>query len=170
MLETTRQYARDRLGKPAMASLRDRHARHYLALAQEAEPHLLGPDSPPWLVRLQAERDNFRAALEWAFGRGGEEWLGVRLVGCLWHPWDVRGARGEGLHWVYTALQAVRPDSDPDRLPLLCAGALLPLGRAEFTEVAAVAGKQLALPRVTGARAWEGNALALPGTVERARG
>ena len=33
MLETTRQYARDRLGGPAMANQRDRHARHYLALA-----------------------------------------------------------------------------------------------------------------------------------------
>jgi predicted ATPase/DNA-binding SARP family transcriptional activator len=170
MLETTRQYARDRLGGPAMADLRDRHARHYLALAQEAEPHLLGPDSPPWLVRLQTERDNFRAALEWAFGPTGDEGLGVRLVTCLWHPWDVRGARGEGLHWVHTALRAVRPDAGPDRLPLLSAEALLHLGRAEFTEVAASAGAQLALARAIGASAWEGDALALTATVAWARG
>ena len=152
-----------------MASLRNRHAHHYLALAQEAEPHLLGPASPPWLVRLQAERDNFRAALEWAFGPAGDEGLGVRLVACLWHPWDVRGARGEGLHWVHTALRAIRPDSSPDRLPLLSAGALLHLGRAEFTEVAALAGEQLALARATGASAWEGDALALTATVAWAR-
>src|SRR3954471_5504738 len=170
MLETTRQYAQDRLDEPAMTSLRDRHARHYLALAQEAEPHLLGPDSPPWLVRLRAERDNFRAALEWAFGPAGDEGLGVRLVACLWHPWDVRGARGEGLHWVHTALRAIRPDSGPDRLPLLSAGALLHLGRAEFSEVAALAGEQLAQARATGASAWEGDALALTATVAWARG
>ena len=170
MLETTRQYARDRLGEPALADLRDRHARHYLALAQEAEPHLLGPDSPPWLVRLQTERDNFRAALEWAFGPTGDEGLGVRLVTCLWHPWDVRGARGEGLHWVHTALRAVRPDAGPDRLQLLSAEALLHLGRAEFTEVADSAGAQLALARATGASAWEGDALALTATVAWARG
>jgi predicted ATPase/DNA-binding SARP family transcriptional activator len=169
MLETTRQHAQDRLGQPAMASLRNRHAHHYLALAQEAEPHLLGPASPPWLVRLQAERDNFRAALEWAFGPAGDEGLGVRLVACLWHPWDVRGARGEGLHWVHTALRAIRPDSSPDRLPLLSAGALLHLGRAEFTEVGALAGEQLALARATGASAWEGDALALTATVAWAR-
>jgi predicted ATPase len=170
MLETTRQYARDLLSEPAMAGLHAQHARHYLALAQEAEPHHLGPDSPPWLVRLQTERDNFRAALEWAFGPAGDEGLGVRLVTCLWHPWDVRGARGEGLHWVHTALHAVRPDAGPDRLPLLSAGALLHLGRAEFTEVATLAGEQLALARATGARAWEGDALALAATVAWARG
>src|SRR3954465_7176937 len=123
-----------------MTSLRDRHARHYLALAQEAEPHLPGPASPPGRVRLQAERDNFRAALEWAFGPTGDDGLGVRLVTCLWHPWDVRGARGEGLHWVHTALRAARPAAGPARLPLLSAEALLHLGRAEFTEVAASAG------------------------------
>jgi predicted ATPase/DNA-binding SARP family transcriptional activator/tetratricopeptide (TPR) repeat protein len=170
MLETTRHYARDRLDAPAMASLRERHARHHLALAQEAELHLFGPDSPPWLVRLQAGRDDFRAALEWAFGPGGDQGLGVRLVGCLWHPWDVRGARGEGLHWVHTALRAVRPDPGADRLPLLSAGALLHLGRAEFPEVAALAGEQLVLARATGASAWEGDALALTATVAWARG
>ncbi|MGY1640598.1 BTAD domain-containing putative transcriptional regulator [Geodermatophilus sp. SYSU D00703] len=170
MLETTRQYAQDKLGGPALASLRNRHAHHYLALAQEAEPHLLGPASPPWLVRLQADRENFRAALEWAFGPAGDERLGVGLVACLWHPWDVRGARGEGLHWVHAALRVIRPDSGPDRLPLLSAGALLHLGRAEFTEVAALAGGQLALARATGATAWEGDALALTATVAWARG
>ncbi len=170
MLETTRQYAQDQLAGAALASLRDRHAHHYLALAQEAEPHLLGPASPAWLRRLQAERDNFRAALEWAFGPAGDEELGTRLVACLWHPWDVRGARGEGLHWVNTALRVVQPDAGPDRLPLLSAGALLHLGRAEFTEVAALAGEQLALARATGARAWEGDALALTATVAWARG
>jgi predicted ATPase len=60
MLETTRQYGRERLDARALATLRERHARHYLACAQQAEPHLLSAGSAPWLTRLHTEHDNFR--------------------------------------------------------------------------------------------------------------
>jgi predicted ATPase/DNA-binding SARP family transcriptional activator len=170
MLETTRQYGRERLDGPTMATLCERHALHYLALAQQAEPHLLGAGSTPWLTRLHAEHDNFRAALEWSFSAGGDPLVGARLVACLWHPWDLRGLRGEGLHWVGAGLRAVGADRPLERLPLLSAGALFHLGRGEFAQVAELTVEQVALARSTATPMWEGDALASDATVAWASG
>ena len=46
------------------------HAEYFLALAEEAEPELSGPDEASWFRRLEAEHDNVRAALSWALGGG----------------------------------------------------------------------------------------------------
>jgi predicted ATPase len=170
MLETTRQYGRERLDARALATLRERHARHYLACAQQAEPHLLSAGSAPWLTRLHTEHDNFRAALEWAFSADGDPLVGARLIACLWHPWDLRGLRGEGLHWVGAGLQAVGADRPLERLPLLSAGALFHLGRGEFAAVAELTVEQLALARATTTPAWQGDVLASDATVAWARG
>jgi predicted ATPase/DNA-binding SARP family transcriptional activator len=170
LLETTRQFARQRLGDVALARLRQRHARRYLAQAQEAQPHLFRARSARWLPRLHSEQDNFRAALEWSFGPGGDPELGAQLVGCLWHLWDLRGARGQGLHWVHAGLDAIGADRPVQRLPLLSAGALFHLGRADFDAVAALANEQLALAQASGAQNWVGDALAMAASVAWVRG
>lgn len=170
LLETTRQFARHRLDEVTLVGLRERHARRYLAQAQEAEPHLFRAGSARWLPRLHSEQDNFRAALGWSFGPDGDPELGAQLVRCLWHPWDLRGARGEGLHWVHAGLDAIGPDLPEQRLPLLSAGALFHLGRADFDAVAALANEQLALAGASGAQDWAGDALAMAASVAWARG
>ncbi len=88
----------------------------------------------------------------------------------LWHYWDLRGARSEGLHWVHAGLDVVGSDRPADRLPLLSAAALLHIGRSDFEATERLADEQRALARATGARAWEGNALAMLATVAWARG
>jgi predicted ATPase/DNA-binding SARP family transcriptional activator len=168
LLESVRAYAEERLDGPTRAALRDRHAAHYLALAEEAQPRLFAAGSGPWLERLHIERDNLRAALAWCFDADPER--GVRLVRCLWHYWDLRGVRDEGLHWVDKALAVVGPDRPDQRVPLLSAGALLHVGRADLTETVRLASEQLALSRPCGARRWEGEALAMLATVDWARG
>ncbi|MFL5807791.1 MAG: LuxR C-terminal-related transcriptional regulator [Roseiflexaceae bacterium] len=115
MLEPIRQYAREKLETAArMAAgpeetkwVRERHARHYLALAQWAEPELLGARSLPWLERLGFERDNLRAALAWALDADEESGeraeIGLRLAAALGRFWDAQGP-GEGRRWLERGL------------------------------------------------------------------
>ena len=63
MLETIRDFAAGRLAEqPDQTIVRQRHAEHFLALAEEAEPHLRSY-SKGWLDRVGAEHGNIRAAL-----------------------------------------------------------------------------------------------------------
>ena len=87
----------------------------------------------------------------------------------LWHYWDVRGSRGEGLRWLTAALATVGPDR-PERMTLLSAAALLHLGRAEFAATEALAAELRTLAVRAGDHRWEGDALALRATVAWARG
>jgi predicted ATPase/DNA-binding SARP family transcriptional activator len=167
LLETVREYARRQLDHDTRTALEERHAAHYLAFAQQAEQGLFDAGSGSSLERLHAERDNLRVALEWCFRAGGDPGRGARLVGCLWHYWDVRGARDEGLRWVHTALATER---GAERMLLLSAGALLHLGRADFAATAELATEQLALAGTVADRRWEGDALAMLATIDWARG
>ena len=66
MLEPIREYALERLRESGEAEdLRRQHALYFLALAEEAKPHLVGPQQVKWLDRLEEENDNLRAALAW---------------------------------------------------------------------------------------------------------
>jgi predicted ATPase/DNA-binding SARP family transcriptional activator len=66
MLETIREYALDQLDASGEGpEMRDRHLDYYLALAEEADAGLLGPQQVGWCDRLEAEHDNVRAAFAW---------------------------------------------------------------------------------------------------------
>src|ERR671910_1241313 len=54
MLEPVRQYAREKLEEEREAEVvRNRHASYFLALAEDAEPRLRGPEDMEWLERLE---------------------------------------------------------------------------------------------------------------------
>ncbi len=56
-----------------------------------------------WMDRLEAEHDNFRAALSRSLEAGDAE-LALRIGGALWRFWNVRGHFSEGHHWLGTGL------------------------------------------------------------------
>ncbi len=65
--EVVRTFALEKLIEAGEeAALRDRHLEYFLELARQFEPALRGVDQELWLDRLLIERDNIRAALEWA--------------------------------------------------------------------------------------------------------
>src|SRR5262249_36617242 len=71
MLETMREYALGRLAERGDGEVvRRRHADFYLRLAEAAEPALLGPEQMRAARKLDSERDNLRAALNWAAESG----------------------------------------------------------------------------------------------------
>ncbi len=129
MLETIREYALDRLERSGEGELlRQRHAHYFVALAEEAEPEILGADQVVWLERLEAERDNFRAALGWLLERGDTE-LALRLIGSLRRAWVARGYLSETRKWLEAAFE--RSAAIP---PQVEAKALYGLGRVALVE------------------------------------
>ena len=96
MLETIREFAMERLGEePDAAAVADRHARHYLSLAVQAEEHLVGDEQKSWLDRFDREHDNIRSALKWAVRSGNVE-TGQEAAGAIWRFWHQRGHLMEG--------------------------------------------------------------------------
>jgi DNA-binding SARP family transcriptional activator len=128
MLEPVRQYAREKLEESAEApEVLRRHAEYYLALAERAEPELLGPDQGRWFGRLRSEVWNLQGVLSWSLEPGQEEEervqeLRLRLVAALWRFWDVQGFE-EGKRWLEAVLER-----DPGRYPAARAKALGGLG------------------------------------------
>jgi predicted ATPase/DNA-binding CsgD family transcriptional regulator len=123
MLETISEYAQERLEESETAEeIRRLHAEFYLALAEEAEPRLRGPEAVTSLGHLEAEHDNMRAALSWSL-ESGEADLGLRLgVALLWF-WSARGYWSEGVRWLEEALA-----KGGAAQPATRAGALFSLG------------------------------------------
>jgi predicted ATPase len=83
MLETIREFGLACLQKQGeLAAARRAHARYYVALAEQAEPLIGGPEQLLWLDRLERDLDNLRAILQ-AGTSGGEEEveLALRLGG-----------------------------------------------------------------------------------------
>ena len=73
MLAVVREFGLEQLEAAGeLAVTRAAHAAYFLALAEEAEPHLLGADQAVWLDRLESDHDNLRAALGWAFEQAGQ--------------------------------------------------------------------------------------------------
>jgi hypothetical protein len=106
-LETIRQYAREKLKESDEEEhCRNRHLKYFLQLSEQAEIQLRGPDQIQWYARLNAERDNVRAALEWANQTDVE--AGLYLSGILhrfWESFDIR----EGSYWLLNFLE--KPES-----------------------------------------------------------
>ncbi|WP_119070588.1 tetratricopeptide repeat protein [Aggregatilinea lenta] len=100
MLETMREYALEKLAERGeVAALRERHARHFLALAERAAQAFQGPDESRWLATLELAHDNLRAALQWSVEQADAAPIGFRLIGSLARFWELRGHLDEGRAW-----------------------------------------------------------------------
>jgi len=106
LLETVRQYARDKLLEAGEAEqMRDQHLEYFHDLAIKAEPKLYAYEALKWVNRLEAEHDNLRTAMEW----GLEKHLTATLEMCVaLHPfWIRRGLETEGLLMLEEALSRI---------------------------------------------------------------
>jgi predicted ATPase/class 3 adenylate cyclase len=103
LLELTREFALERLHAAGEeAALRRRHADWFLELAKRAEHHLRSAEQGPWLSRLHADRDNFRAVLTWSAEHDLAR--GVELAATLEAPWEMHGQVQELVAWLERAL------------------------------------------------------------------
>lgn len=143
MLETVREFARDRLDASEEGDAIHRaHAAFFLAFAEAADERpspgvttaatvsgfwalrlrLAGSRLARWLDRLEAEHDNLRAALNWQAHRGEPRDF-LRLARSLSIFWLFRGPFEEGRTW----LEQARARDDASS-PLLWRDAMYGLG------------------------------------------
>jgi non-specific serine/threonine protein kinase len=169
LLETTRAYAQERLDEsPQQARATfGRHLDHYLALAEDAAPHLRGAGQVQWLARIDPERENFVAAhatCDWD-ERGGT--LGLRLSAALKGYWMHRGGVELGHRLAVAAL--ARPGSEArtlERCRALGAAGQIAAFMGMHADVARYADEALAIAEEIGDE--EQQAVVLLGMAERA--
>jgi predicted ATPase/DNA-binding SARP family transcriptional activator len=91
MLETIREYALERLEESGeAAAVRRRHLEWAVALTEQSESEVRGSRASVVLERLEAEHDNFLAALTLPLDQEGAE-LRLRLLSALSEFWRDRG-------------------------------------------------------------------------------
>lgn len=142
MLEVLRERALELLD--TSSPVRDRHAAHYLDLAERSEPGLKGPDQAAWGERVERELGNMRAALAHA-----EPLPALRIAAALGFFWYTHGYSAEGSAQLERTLAAA-----PEAAPQLRGRALQALGilRAERADPRAEAtfGEALEMFRAAG--------------------
>jgi tetratricopeptide (TPR) repeat protein len=153
MLETIHEYARESLGASGEAEeTRRLHTEYFLALAEGSEPELTGPDQLAYLERLEADHDNFRAALTWSLENEPE--TAFRLAGMLARFWEIRSDFSEGSRWLEAALgQSGRPNTITESATLaklLSEAGTFAYYRADFDHATALHGEALELYRELG--------------------
>ena len=103
LLETLRQYARERLSEQSDPDhLRRKHADVFVDLAERLDPALRGSGQVVAIQQIEAEYDNMRAALTWAQDARTPD-LVLRLVAALGFFWNQSGHWIEGRAWMSTA-------------------------------------------------------------------
>lgn len=150
MLEPVRQYGLERLEAGGEAErVRERHAGYYLALAEAAEPELMGADQASWLGRLGIEHANLRAALSWALGPEDAEpeeraEPGLRLAAALGRFWNAHSP-SEGLAWLERGLARSSASPKSVRAKALKEAGWLALFQGDYEEAVTMLEEGLAL-------------------------
>jgi DNA-binding NarL/FixJ family response regulator/tetratricopeptide (TPR) repeat protein len=156
LLETVREYAIAQLVACGEADrAREVHAEVYLALAEEALPHIHDAEVSRWQRVLDLEQDNIRAALAWLEHRAdGTRMLRLALVA---EHWLNRGQIAEGRQWLERALAL--GGEVPSRLHALVWASALAVFQRDAVQAEAWAEEGLALARTSGVHDFDGQLL-----------
>ncbi|MCA9757139.1 MAG: tetratricopeptide repeat protein, partial [Candidatus Eisenbacteria bacterium] len=157
-LETVRQYAEDHLqahGEHELA--RAAHRRYFVALAEDARRHLRGVDQSRWFALLDAELDNFRAALESCRATEDEYDTGLQLTSALEIFWHLRGYWTEGRESCERFLSLTEGGSTTYRARALKTASLLATEHGDYDRARAYLTESLSINEPSGnelAVAW----------------
>ena len=146
MLEVVREFAAELLEESdEPENVRRRHSDYFLALAEEAEPHLSGEKSAEWLEKLETEHNNFRAALRRSLEKEPE--TAAHLAAALRHFWSNRSHLTEARSWLEAALE--KQDNAPEgiRFKLLNAFSLIARNQGDYSATRRASEESLAASR-----------------------
>jgi predicted ATPase/DNA-binding winged helix-turn-helix (wHTH) protein len=152
MLETVRQYALERLnGCGEGEATRGRHVDHFIAMAEEAEPHVRGPDQDTWMIRFKQEHENLVVALGWCCEGPLDPQSGLRLAAATGYYWGWNSVES-GYRLARAVLEHDRAAANtPAREGTLRALARMSEFRGRYEESLSFAQQALAAARQLGA-------------------
>jgi non-specific serine/threonine protein kinase len=156
LLETIRQYGRDRLAESGQERrIQQRHRDFYRRLALRAEAGFFGPEQAKWLARLRPDLPNVRVALDSCLADPDQIQPGLLVAGALLHYWIFYGLLGEARQWLVRALQ-LDPEPTVVRSKALAAAAHIALLQGDVEAASAMCDETVAVAR----RLSDGRALA----------
>jgi len=110
-LQTLAEYGAERLTERGQAGrIRDAMAKHYAELCAQSAAAYSGDGQRAWLMAIDREHDNVRAALEWAVANDDAETAMTIAGGTSWFHW-LAGMTMEGKRWLDDAF-ACAGDAD----------------------------------------------------------
>ena len=170
MLATIREFGSERLAASgAEQATRTAHAAYMLAFAEQTYDRFFGPGYERVLARLDAEHDNFRAALTWA-ETAGDVNLSLRLARALANYWTVHGHFREGRAWLARALTMGDRAPSDERTRALFAAAWLARSQDDGAAAEPLLTEALEFAETSGDRAAVAMALQALGQVHLQRG
>jgi len=168
MLETIRQYAREKLLDAGSGEIiRDKHLVYFVKLTEQAEPELYHSNQLFWLNKLDDELDNFRMALEWALATDVES--GLRIASLPWRFWDSRGYIHECGGWLSQFLEQYKIFNGLHALALAIYSLIL-FRKGNFIDTIKVAEQSLDMARTLSDKSMEALSLSLLGLYTQLQG
>lgn len=126
MLETIRAFANEALNEAGEAlAVHRHHLAYYRSFAHRAQAAFLDGEAQESVERVDAELDNFRAALSWARQEPSAVADGLALATALEFYWFGHGRMREGADWVQEFLRAGAAEGSLRRARAFATAALL---------------------------------------------
>jgi predicted ATPase/class 3 adenylate cyclase len=168
MLETIRQYAREKLLEAAGSEvIRQRHLAYYVKLVERAEPELHRSNQVFWLNKLEDEIDNFRMAVEWALVNEVES--GLRIATIPWRFWVGRSYFQEVGDWLKQLLEQYKT-TDALHAQALAIHSLCIFRQGHFSETVRLAKQSLEMAHMLSDKESEALSLAFLGVFMATQG
>jgi predicted ATPase/class 3 adenylate cyclase len=159
MLQVLREFGLEALASMGETEVtRTVHALYYLALAEQAEPHLKGAGQVRWLTLLELEQENLRASLSFLLERAGMQQgteqaeQALRLGAALEPLWRIRRYLREGRSSLEQALASSAGVAAPVRARALLAAGDLTFSMGDLERAEALSEQSLVLSQEVGDR------------------
>ena len=131
MLETIKTFTAAQLERTGDGpAARERHARHFGAMAIASENALTGPDATAWTTRLESAVPDLQLALHWAEDNDLD--LGLDMAAALWRWWLLTGRLSIGRGWLAGLLRQAAPRKDERTGPAMSAAAVLAAENGDY--------------------------------------
>lgn len=136
LLETVRQYGRERLVETQtgeLETLERHHADHYLEVLDAVAPQLVGGAMSMTIIdRLAQEHDNLRAAVAWATSDASRAEIALRFIGGMFWFWYARGQFREARQLTDRALALEAPVANLHRGRAQVSAGLIALAQGDY--------------------------------------